>query len=173
MTKFQVEKFNGKENVNLWQKKVKAFLVQQGVHKTLQENSAKPVGTSDGDWGYESESSKHNLILSPDEVMFNVMDEEMTTSLWSRLETLYMTKSLSGKLYLKKQLYGLRMIEGTTELEHLNFFNKVISELLAVDVKIDEEDTVLILLSSLLESYNHIVTIMLYGKKTLILEEFM
>ena len=53
------------------------------------------------------------------------------------------------------------MKEGTTVLEHLNFFNKVISELLAVDVKIDEEEKALILLSLLLESYNHIITIML------------
>ena len=61
--------------------------------------------------------------------------------------------------------------EGTTILEHLNFFNKVISELLAIDVKINEEDKALILLSSLSQSYDHIITIMLYGKKTLILEE--
>ena len=73
----------------------------------------------------------------------------MGTGLCSRLKTLYMTKSLSNKLYLKKQLYGLRMNEGTTVLEYLNFFKKVINELLTVDVKIDEEDKVLILLSSL------------------------
>ena len=53
-----------------------------------------------------------------DEVMYNVMDEEMTIGLWSKLETLYMTKRLSNKLYLNKQLYGLRMKEGTTVLEH-------------------------------------------------------
>ena len=41
--------------------------------------------------------------------MYNVMDEEMATSLWSSLEMLYMTKNLSNKLYLKKQLYELRM----------------------------------------------------------------
>jgi len=34
-------------------------------------------------------------------------------------------------------------------LEHLNFFKKIISELLAIDVKIDEKDKALILLSSL------------------------
>jgi len=82
-----------------------------------------------------------------------------------------MIKSLSNNLYLKKQLYRLRMTEETTVLEHLNFFNKVINELLAVDVKIDEKDKALILFSSLPQSYDHIVTIMLYGKKTLILEE--
>ena len=66
---------------------------------------------------------------------------------------------------------GLHMNEGTMVLEHLNFFNKIINELLTVDVKIYEEDKALILLSSLPESYDHIVTTMLYGKKTLILEE--
>ena len=56
-------------------------------------------------------------------------------------------------------------------VEHLNFFNKVISKLLAVDVKIDEEDKVLILISSLLESYDHIIATILYDKETLILKE--
>ena len=51
-------------------------------------------------------------------------------------------------------------------LENLNFFCKVISKLLVVDVKIDKEDKVLILLNSLPESYDHIVTTMLYGKET-------
>ena len=63
------------------------------------------------------------------------------------------------------------MKEGTVVLEHLNFFNEVISELLTVDVRIDEKDKALILLSSLPKSYDHIVTIMLYCKETLILEE--
>jgi len=35
------------------------------------------------------------------EVIYNMMDEETITKLWTRLET-YMTKSLSNKLYLKK-----------------------------------------------------------------------
>jgi len=56
-------------------------------------------------------------------------------------------------------------------VEHLNFFNKVISDLLTVNVKIDEEDKALILLSLISQSYDHIVTSILYGKKNRILEE--
>ena len=63
------------------------------------------------------------------------------------------------------------MKEETVVLEHLNFFNKIISELLAVDVKINEEDKTLILFSSFPQSYDHIVTTMLYEKKTFILKE--
>ena len=96
-----------------------------------------------------------------------MINEEIATELWSRLETLYKTKSLSNKLYLKKQLYGICMNERTSVLKYLSFFNKVISELLDANVKIDEEDKALILLILFPESYNHIVTTILYGKKTL------
>jgi len=60
------------------------------------------------------------------------------------------------------------MIERIAVLEHLNFYKKVINELLTVNVKIDKEDKALIILSSLPESYDHIITTILYGKKTLI-----
>ena len=86
---------------------------------------------------------------------------------------MYIIKSLSNKLYLMKQLYGLCIKEGIAVLYHLNFFNKVINKFLAVNVKIDEEDKMFILLNSLPQSYDHIITIMLYGKKILILEEVM
>jgi len=42
------------------------------------------------------------------------------------------------------------MNERTAVLDHLKFFNKVINELLTVDIKMYEEDKVLIFLSSLL-----------------------
>ena len=63
------------------------------------------------------------------------------------------------------------MKEETAVLDYLSFFNKVISELLTVDVKINEEDKALILLSSFPQSYDHIFTTMLHGKETIILEE--
>src|SRR3954467_15725451 len=82
-----------------------------------------------------------------------------------------MTKSLSNKLYMKKQLYCLRMAEETPILQHLNAFNKTVSDLLALEMKMEEEDKALILLSSLPPSYDHLVTTILYGKETLELED--
>ena len=50
-----------------------------------------------------------------------------------------MTKSLSNKLFIKKQLYSLWMKEGTRIL-HLNAFNRILSEFLTLGVKLEEED---------------------------------
>ena len=51
-----------------------------------------------------------------------------------------MTKSLSNKFFMKKQLYSLRMKEGTPILQHLNAFNTILSDLLALEVKLEEEE---------------------------------
>jgi len=42
-----------------------------------------------------------------------------------------MAKSFSNKLFVKKQLYNLRMKEGMPVVQHLNAFNRILSDLLA------------------------------------------
>ena len=108
------------------------------------------------------------ILCLSDEVLYNVMNEETTVSLWCKLESLYMTKSLSNKLFMK-QLYSLRMKKGTPIL-HLNVFNRILSDLFALEVKV-EEDKTLMLLSSLSSSYDHLTITIMYGKETLELED--
>ena len=47
---------------------------------------------------------------------------------------------MSNKLYLKKELYSLRMSENTNVLQHLSKFNSLISQLLQFQVTFDDED---------------------------------
>ena len=82
-----------------------------------------------------------------------------------------MTKSLSNKLFTKKQLYSLRMKEAMSILQHLNAFNRILSDVLALKVNIKEEDKALLLFSFLPSSYDHLTTIITYGKKTLELKD--
>ena len=56
--------------------------------------------------------------------------------------------------------------------EHLDDFNKIITDLLNLDVKIDDEDKALLLLNSLPESYEFLVTTLLHGLLILILKMF-
>src|SRR3954466_12876034 len=123
------------------------------------------------DWKEIDIKAKATIILClSDEVLYNVLNEDTTAGMWNMLESLYMTKSLSNKLYMKKQLYCLCMAEGMPILQHLNAFNKIVSDLLVLEVKLQEEDKALILLSSLPPSYDHLMTTILFGKETLELE---
>ena len=81
-----------------------------------------------------------------------------------------MKKSLANRLYLKK-LYIMHMEEGKDLRKHLDEFNGVFLDLNSIDLKIEEEDQDIILLSSPPKSYEHFVDTMLYVKQTLTMYE--
>src|SRR4051812_26844435 len=121
-TKFEVEKFDGKVNFLLWKTRVTSLLVKEGTYQALQGIRKKPSTMGEDDWKKIDIKAKVTIILcQSDEILYNVMNEDTTAG----LESLYMTKSLSNKLSMKKQLYCLRMAEGTPILPHLNAFNKI------------------------------------------------
>jgi len=72
---------------------------------------------------------------------------------------------------LKKQLFGLQMMEEVDFNQHLDKFNKITTDLASLEVKIEVEDKALILSASLPSSFDNIMTTPLFGKETLRLDE--
>eukprot|EP00253_Pinus_taeda_P017310 PITA_17310 len=98
-----------------------------------------------------------DLLVDKDQWIAVDPGESMTKALWDKLGTLYQSKSLVNKLFLRKKLYNLRMKNGDSVTEHLNAFNVVVSQLASVDIKISDEDKCISLLCSLLDSWNSLV----------------
>jgi hypothetical protein len=88
------------------------------------------------------------------------LESRQQQDLWNRLERIYMENSLTNKIFLKRQLYSLRMKEGTKISDHLNVFNTLICQLSSMEVKYKDEDKEVMLLCSLPESWDHLVTSM-------------
>jgi hypothetical protein len=53
-----------------------------------------------------------------DDIMYHVMDEESLTPVWLKLKSRYMSKLLTNELYLKQQLYGLKMTKNKLQNRH-------------------------------------------------------
>ena len=70
-----------------------------------------------------------------DEVIYHVMDEESPATIWLKLQSRYISKSLTNKLLLKKKLYGIKMAEGSALDQHINMFNQIINDMNQVDMK--------------------------------------
>ena len=82
-----------------------------------------------------------------------------------------MKKSLTNRLYIKKRMFILKMIEGLSLDDHLDEFNKVCDTLETIGASLNDEDRALFSISSLPKSYEHFADALVYGKQALSLDE--
>jgi len=88
-----------------------------------------------------------------DKVLRDVAKEPTATSMWSKLESLYMSKALAHQQFLKQQLYSFKMVESKAIMEQLMEFNKILNDLKNIDVHLEDEDKAILLLCSLPRSF--------------------
>lgn len=100
-----------------------------------------------------------------------VVKEKTVANLWAKLKSLYMNESLVKRLYIKKRMFTLRMTEGSSLEQNIEEFNKVCDTLKTIDEGLNDKGKALLLVSSLLKSYEHYVDAIIYGMQTLTLDE--
>ena len=111
------------------------------------------------------------LILNlTNNVLRQVNDEETAAKVWSNLESLYLVKSLSNKIYLKEQLFSFQMDPSKILEENLDDFKVITIGLANIDEKIFDENQAIILLNSLLDSFKDMKTAIKYRSESLSLE---
>nr|GFA39164.1 retrovirus-related Pol polyprotein from transposon TNT 1-94 [Tanacetum cinerariifolium] len=167
--KFDIEKFDGTGDFGLWRVKMRALLIQHGCGAALEGLSADMEAKAKAELNKKAHSAV--ILCLGNKVMREVTRETTATGVWSKLETLYMTKSLANKLYLKKKLYTFYMPAGRKIFEHIDEFNKIVLDLANIEVKFEDEDLALLLLTSLPASYEHFVDTLLYGRESFTLED--
>ena len=112
------------------------------------------------------------ILCLGDRALREAAHEKIATTIWTKLEKLYKTKSLAKKLYLKQRLYSFKMTEEKTMSNQIDDFNKIIDDLENIDIKMEDEEQALILLNAMPKTYEPLEDAMLYGREqTLILEE--
>lgn len=170
-TKFEVERFDGKGDFSLWKKKMRTLLVQQKVAKSLDNPDVRPEGMTEDQFNEMKEITYNTIILYlADNVLRQVNEQVTAKEVWAQLDKIYLTKTLTNKLYLKERFFGFKM-DTTKDLEqNLDEFNRATIDLMNIGEKIDDENKAIILLNSLPESYNEIKNAIKYGRDNLTME---
>lgn len=170
--KFDIEKFNGKNDFYLWREKMKAHLGNMGLDEALKGEEKMSESLDKSKREDILKKARNTIVLSlEDEILRKVIREETAAAMWNKLEQTFMTKSLPSRVYLKQKFYGFKMDEGKSVDENLNDFTKLLSDLCSLNVKIEEEDQAIYLLNSLPSQYEQFRDTILYAKDTLVLEE--
>ena len=112
------------------------------------------------------------VLCLGDKVLREVAKEPTRSSIWSKLESLYMTKSLPHRQLIKQQLYSFNMVESKAIMEQLTEFNKILDDLENTEVYLDEEDKAILLLCALPRSFESFKDTMFYGKEGNVILEY-
>ncbi len=112
--------------------------MQQGLYNALDDKRKKSMGMFDED--LEDLDASYYLFLTSKWCLLNIIWEEITLGLWRIIESLYMMKPLTNQIYLKKQLYSLRVKQDIKIVDYFKDFIALISQLTSIYGSINLED---------------------------------
>jgi hypothetical protein len=84
------------------------------------------------------------VLCLGNKVSREVAKDTTATSMWSKFEYLYMTKSLAHRQFLKQQLYSFKMVKSKVIMELLVEFNKIIGDLQNIEVRLEDAGALMV-----------------------------
>ena len=157
-SRYKIEKFSG-SNFAFWKMQIEDLLYQKKLYLPLGGIKNKPEGMKDEEWEVLDRTALGTIRLTlASSVAFNIVNEKTTLDLMNALTKMYEKPSASNKVFLMKRLFNMRMVDGSSVAEHLNSFNTVTNQLASVGIKFDDEIRALLMLSSLPDSWDGLVT---------------
>ena len=135
---------------------IEDYLYQKDLHEPLL--GVKPDTMTIEEWKLRDRQALGliRLTLSRN-VAFNIIKEKTTSDLLKTLSNMYEKPSAMNKVYLLGRSFNLQLSESGSVVDHINEFNMIVSQLSSVKINFEDEIKALILMLSLLESWNTIV----------------
>ncbi|GKV40824.1 hypothetical protein SLEP1_g48425 [Rubroshorea leprosula] len=145
-------------NYFLWKTLMEDKLFCKDLYDPIEHKGIKPAEINDADWKKIDRKACAVIRKWVDmSVIHHVAQEKESYKLWTKLEGLFERKNALKKASLIRKLVNLKYKEGKNVSEHLNNFQEILNELVTVKLAIDDEVQALILLSSLLDSWETLV----------------
>ncbi|KAL8511639.1 hypothetical protein ACS0TY_018155 [Phlomoides rotata] len=145
---------------------MKALLVQLGLASALKFGEGEESSVTAAKRIEIGEKAHSAIILClGDKPLREVSKEKTVIDVWRKLESLYQTKSVSNKLYVKQKLLDFRMFEDKGLSDQLDTFNNYIDDIEDLDVKLEDDDKALMLLNALPRSLDNFKDAVLFGRQ--------
>jgi hypothetical protein len=146
----------------LWELGLEAFITKEGsVKPTLTAPDASPPVTQAEitRWETNEQRARTRLKLAiSDSEMAHIIDAQTAYEIWIRLVEVKKSKGWLGILATQRSLYRSQAQEGFDMVQHINNLRSLKEELALMGNVVSDEDFVMILISSLPESWDVFTT---------------
>ena len=162
-TSFKVEKLNG-DNYHSWKFNLKMYLIGKDLWDIVQGKEVltaepEPTEKQRNDYRKRDQHSLAIIWLSIQTgLQIYVRSCNTGKEAWDNLCAHFEEKTLSKKIFWRRKLYELRLSNSCTMESHINELKTISEHLEALNDAVLEKDLVMILISSLPEDYNNLIT---------------
>ncbi|VFQ90431.1 unnamed protein product [Cuscuta campestris] len=154
----RIEKFNGTDFA-WWKMQIEALLGECNLDMVLEEKPDGMDKAAEAIWDSKDKKAKGKITLAlTRSVAFNIMKETTARGMLTALSNMYEKPSAGNRVFLMRELFMMRMNEGSPVADHINEVNSILSRLSSVGMKFDDDTQAMILLSSLTDSWSGFVT---------------
>ena len=161
------DKFNGK-GFHTWQMKVKFALMRENLWGLVKptsvsfsaSNAEESSAPSRPAQDHAREEKAYGIIALAlgDDYIHHISDLESPSEAWQKLDILFGASSHISKLSLKIAFFELKMTSGTPLAAHVNHMRSLMTQLASINSPITTDDAMAVLLKSMPEDYDHVVT---------------
>jgi transposase InsO family protein len=154
---YKIEKL-GHDNYMSWSFKMKMLLKKEEVYDTIIEEAPNPVTE---EWNKKSEKALQLIVLSClDNQIVYLRTANTGKEAWESLKEHHKQPTLTAKIRIMKKLFRKELTRGGSMREHLDNLFTYFDELSEIDSAINEDIKIGIILSSLNQDYDNVVTAM-------------
>lgn len=150
----KVKQFAG-EDFAIWKFRISSILRENECLKAIESCAFASVPENS-----KLEARAQSIIICgvADSHIDYIQDENSAYNMMTRLENQFMKKGTRSKLFLRRQLNDIKYKEGTSLAEHFVTLSKIFGQLRDAGSALSEEEKVNVLLLSMPQSYEIVVT---------------
>lgn len=154
-TRVTITKLNN-ENYQVWKYKVELLLVKEDLWNVVSE---EPPAEPDAAWKRKDGQARATIgLLVEDNQFIHIREKTNARDTWNALKTYHQKATLTSKVYLLKRICSLKLTDDGNMEDHINNMLDLVNKLTALGEQLMDHLIVAMMLSSLPDSYNTLIT---------------